>query len=233
MALKAENLVPLKLPHTPAPSSAPEQSLSSCLASSNVPLLVDPEDLVAQAAIEESFCSGTAASDSWQSERDVNSQLSDALLRSRMEQALCVVLLKFTRSPRVFREALMECAELADARHELEASGFASELASGAKIFVQPDHYEAVLEAIRLGSWSLYPEHVIVEPHQEDMVVQLVRKLHGKYKVYPKSSSLVPLGLSQTALESPHSIQVSRTFINISVPSSLYSSSRDGCGQRT
>jgi len=226
LAVKMENLIPCDV--LPKVQNDSEIEFPYF----NAPLLLDPEELSAQTAIQESSSIAAASAQECQPIHDANSKVSEDLLRTGAEQGLYLVLLKFTRSPQAFREALMESPELAEVRDKLQSSGLNVELASGAKVFVEPDHYEAMLEAVRLGNWNLYPEHVIVDPTLETTVIEIVRKLHGKYKVYSKSSDVVPLGFSMSAAQTAHPIQVSKTFISIKLPSSLKSSS-EHAGART
>ena len=67
---------------------------------------------------------------------------------------------------------------------------------SGAKVFVHPKHYEATLEAIRLGGWTPYPNHVVTEVDLEAVVLGVVEKLPGRESVHPRGSHVVPLGFA-------------------------------------
>jgi len=212
-------------------TSLPQPATATC--HSQAPLLLDPEAVVAQNAIQESLSCIAGSAHGHPPVDDVNSKVSGALLGTRAEQGLYVLLLKFTRSPQIFREALMTCPELAECRQKLENCGFAIELDSGAKVFVQPDHYDALLEAIRLSNWSLDPSHVIVESNLEAVVVQLVTRLHGKHKIYPKSTNVVPLSFPSCSVQSSAPIEYSKTFINIKLPSSLRSSASAHTGACT
>merc|ERR1712183_1171592 len=91
--------------------------------------------------------------------------------------------------------------------------------------------YDVVLEALRLGSFHLFPEHVIVEPDLEEVVIDLITKVPKREKVYSRSASVVPLGLATASTQIDQEVSVSRTFINIRTPSSLLS--EGGSGLRT
>merc|ERR1719247_3270226 len=111
---------------------------------------------------------------------EVNAQISSALLYcaddADADSGPRVVLLKFSRRPRSLGEALLNAPELADCIQALQSHGFHVELQSGAKVFVHPEHYEATLEAIRLGGWTLFPNHVVTEVHLEEVVLGIVKK---------------------------------------------------------
>mmetsp|Transcript_157838 Transcript_157838/g.290831 ORF Transcript_157838/g.290831 Transcript_157838/m.290831 type:complete len:507 (-) Transcript_157838:155-1675(-) len=158
----------------------------------------------------------------------VNAQLSEALVRSSLAtDGPRVLLLKLSRSSEAMRRLLLESEELAHCRAALESQGVAVELASGAKIFVRPEHYVPVHEALRLHSMTLYNDHVIVDVDLEPVVTELVRSLRGRSNVYPKRTDILPLGFASAAasMNGTTPVVVDRTFINIRVPSSLYTES--------
>ena len=93
-----------------------------------------------------------------------------------------VVVLEFSRSPRAFREALLEL----DAVWELD---------SGVKVLVFPEHREAVKEAIRQASPMLRHQHVVVDPEFEAFVIDHLRQsLPGREKVRVKRRGTMALG---------------------------------------
>jgi hypothetical protein len=152
----------------------------------------------------------------------VNAQLSDALLRSRStDHEPKVVLLSFSRSPRSYRNILLASPALATWRQRLSDCGYAVELESGAKIFVHPEHYEAVLEAIRLGGWGLFPRHVIVDPELEATVSDIVMNLGEN--IYPRAAGTIPLAFSSATSQMETKPSIERTFITFRIPSSLVS----------
>jgi len=133
--------------------------------------------------------------------------------------------MRFSRSPQAFSNALMHCADLASVRESLKDHGFPVELPSGAKLFVQPDDYCAVLEAVRLGQWVLHPSDIIVDPTLEASVLQVARNLPRdeagrRAKVLPRGSQVVPLNFAAKSVELGSVVYQARTFINIKVPSS-------------
>lgn len=157
----------------------------------------------------------------------VNAQISYALISSTKPPH--VFLLAYSRSPKCFRDALMEGPELSACRSALESKGFQPELHSGAKVLVEPGVYPAVMEAIRLGGFRLAREHVIVSPHLESTVRKLIDDLPKRAKVYQRGSqSKVPLGLAGFASQSETAVLIKRTFINLKVKHSMRSSTDEG-----
>lgn len=152
---------------------------------------------------------------------------SDGAKGSDIEQT--VVLLKFLRPSRALREALLSAPELAECRASLENRGYAVELPAGSKVFVAPFHYTPLMEAIRLGKWRLFPEHVFVDPNLEDVLLGVVNRLPRSAKVYCNGEGLkrysIPTSFASTASHLDASLSVERTFINVRVPSSLLSAS--------
>lgn len=170
----------------------------------------------------------------------MNEQVSGALLQSQNPEAgVKVLLLEFSRSPRAFRDALLHSPVLQDARLALEQRGYSAELDSGAKVFVDAELYEPLLEAIRLGHWVLYSKHVIVNPDLESTVIAIAKGLPKtikagraeREKVLPRGKTTVPLAFARAVANSEHEITVSKTFIHVKIPSSMRSS--DAAGQRT
>jgi len=146
-----------------------------------------------------------------------------------------VVLLTFSRSPKEFREILMNATELAKCRRNLETHGCAVELPSGAKIFVNVEVYGAVMEALHLSGFSLCRKNVIVSPSLKNTVVGLVRSLRSSLSVQPRGDGVLPLGLASDIAASmlPLPLEYKSTFIQIRVPNSLASSSDDGWNARS
>eukprot|EP00928_Gymnodinium_smaydae_P031600 TRINITY_DN23148_c0_g3_i1.p1 TRINITY_DN23148_c0_g3~~TRINITY_DN23148_c0_g3_i1.p1 ORF type:complete len:414 (+),score=37.38 TRINITY_DN23148_c0_g3_i1:71-1243(+) len=118
-------------------------------------------------------------------------------------------LLEFTRSPQAFFDALMESDALAACRLALTQEEYEPLLPSGAKVFVFPDQYEAVVAAI--GSYDLKPRHVVVSHEFEANVMNALADV-GR-GVRAKGHEVLP----------PSPAIVSRTFITVIVPSSLRS----------
>merc|ERR1719327_2571786 len=177
---------------------------------------MEPEDLLEQVAIEESLRDATPPDAAHGTAPAVNAQVSDALLRTRVvDTGPRVAILKYSRAPRAFKEVFAQSRVLARRRETLEANRFQSILEAGANVFVKPEHYIATMEAIGAKGLRLFSSHVVVEAELVDHVASLVGGIHQG--VYPRGSETVPIGY-------PVPIGVERTFINIPVPSSLWSS---------
>mmetsp|Transcript_42849 Transcript_42849/g.82013 ORF Transcript_42849/g.82013 Transcript_42849/m.82013 type:complete len:896 (+) Transcript_42849:82-2769(+) len=153
----------------------------------------------------------------------VNAQISDALMRKTpAPSGPKVVLLTFSRDPAALAQTLLQAAELAPFKEALAAEGLDVQLPSGAKIFVRPEHHGPTVEAIRLYGLSLKPKHVVVEAELEQDVLKLVESLRPK-KVYAKTRTIMPLALAELAGNCDYEVDISRTFIDIRVSSSLCS----------
>lgn len=186
--------------------------------------LVKAENLVATTAedqdtIENSVKESTPLHDF----EGVNAQISDTLMRNMPATGgVKVVLLTFSRDPAALGQTLLQAAELAHLKEALEANGLNVELPSGGKIFVRPEYHGPTVEAIRLYGLSLKPKHVVVDVELEQAVLKLVEPLRSK-KVYPKTRAIMPLALAEFADKCDYDVDISRTFIDIRVPSSLCS----------
>ena len=98
-----------------------------------------------------------------------------------MTQGPYVVVLELSRSPRAFRDALLQLDSV-------------SELDSGVKVLVHPEHREPVREAIGQATSKLQRQHVVVDPEFEASVIDLVQSLPGREKVRVKRRGLLALG---------------------------------------
>lgn len=188
------------------------------------------EDCGVQAALENSISQGeqTEKADG-EAPQNVNAQISNALLLGAdVDAGPRVVILRFSRCPKSLGEALLHAPELVGCAEALKVRGFSVELEKGAKVFVHPELYEATLEAVRLGAWTLCPNHVITEVRLEEVVLRVVNRLPSRDSVHPKGSQTVPLGFASFAVEHDSEISVTRSFIEVRIPSSLRSASRTG-----
>jgi len=181
---------------------------------------LDLEEVAVQGALEE----GARAASVLQDAGAVNAQISDALLQSSAAhegpQVLC---LKFSRASAEMSQLLLDSDELAPCQAALADQGLPVELPSGAKIFVRPDHHGPALAAAQLHGWALRKSEVIVDLELEEVVLNLVRRLPGRLSIYPKGKDVLPLGLAEAAAASDLDLSVTRTFLQIRVPSSLRS----------
>lgn len=164
-----------------------------------------------------------------------NAEISNMVLQNRLSvPGPRVEVLTFSRSPNEYRKALMDAPELADCRQALEDKGFAVELSSGAKVFVQPQHYEPLMVKIRMSKLKTFPRIVFVDPSLAAVVIRVLERtchqLPQKQKFYNRSKETVPLAFAAAAAEMKINVLESRTFVDIQVPSSLPST--DGNGTR-
>lgn len=116
----------------------------------------------------------------------VNAPSKEALLRSRPVSTDFYVL-TFSRHSRKFREVLDDAGGL--------------ELPSGAKIFVRPEHYDPVVEQLRVDNWDLKKYHVVVSEEHEATVMRAVASLPSKEQIRRKDrvALAVPNSPSQEA----------------------------------
>lgn len=228
--LRIENLVVKALPQSggagydPPPSSPAVRSTPTTI-SPEAAFRVSSDDMAVQAAIEASLQDGTCTDPS-EGSLHINAVVGEALLKGQsVPPPFYVLLLTYSRSPRSFRDALMQSPELSECRRALDSAGFQVELPTGAKVLVHPYQRLAAMEAIRLAGLRLAREHVVVSPDLENSVKQVVAHLPKRDKVYQRGSRsrVLPLGLAEQAVSSPMEICVSRTFIEIKLSSSMCS----------
>lgn len=155
----------------------------------------------------------------------VNGPLSAAILRRRLVPDH-FVLLEVDRTRGDLRSALLEGEALKEVRGALERSGHAVELPDcGAKVFVRPDQYAAVLTA--LADKKLQPRHIAVSAELEGVVTSII---DGAKHTSVKRRCVAET--EPTISEEPSvRVRVKRTFIHLELPSSLCSapSSSGGC----
>eukprot|EP00747_Dinoflagellata_sp_TGD_P192614 gnl/TRDRNA2_/TRDRNA2_57701_c0_seq1.p1 gnl/TRDRNA2_/TRDRNA2_57701_c0~~gnl/TRDRNA2_/TRDRNA2_57701_c0_seq1.p1 ORF type:complete len:338 (+),score=58.23 gnl/TRDRNA2_/TRDRNA2_57701_c0_seq1:45-1016(+) len=116
-------------------------------------------------------------------------------------------LLEFKRSPKELLEALRATTELAECRYALERHGFDGALKGGAKVFVRPELYTLVVNAVK--GRNLKPRHIIIAEELEASLMNAIEDI-GK-------------GVTAKAKTPIHQLLVKRTFIHIDIPSSLRS----------
>eukprot|EP00927_Polykrikos_kofoidii_P039369 TRINITY_DN33775_c0_g1_i1.p1 TRINITY_DN33775_c0_g1~~TRINITY_DN33775_c0_g1_i1.p1 ORF type:complete len:905 (+),score=163.00 TRINITY_DN33775_c0_g1_i1:40-2715(+) len=186
--------------------------------------LVKAENLVAVSAKDlNGIENNVKDSDVLQDFEGVNAQISDALMRNTPARSDAkVVLLTFSRDPAALAQTLLQAVELAPFKEALEAEGLDVQLPSGAKIFVRQEHHGPAVEAIRMYGLSLKPKHVVVDVELEQDVLKLAKSLRPK-KVYAKTRTIMPLALAELVGNCDYEVDISRTFIDIRVPSSFCS----------
>jgi len=160
-----------------------------------------------------------------------NSQLSEALLCSRMDRSSNrILVIEYSRNPDDLHQALMCHPDLEDCRRALQDSGLRVCLQTpsgqlGAKMFVHPDQYSAALEAIQLRSLTLDKRHVVVREDLEQALDRIVSSLPRRLRIRQKGHHRIELGTFQQ-----HTIplRVRRTFVDIDIPSSIRSTPSGG-----
>ena len=190
-----EDSLPVSLEVAPPSRDTRDRSVCSTVSVS------DPEEMLERAATHPHM-SWEAYLGTTRPGREVNAQLSDALLRGRTpEDDAKVILLKLSRRPKVLREVLLQAPELAQCREAMEERGFAVELDSGAKVFVRPEHYVPVKEALRLGGWPLHADNVLVDPALEATLLEVLERLPNEAGVRVRSAASISLGGERRSLE--------------------------------
>mmetsp|Transcript_76886 Transcript_76886/g.135450 ORF Transcript_76886/g.135450 Transcript_76886/m.135450 type:complete len:579 (+) Transcript_76886:87-1823(+) len=101
------------------------------------------------------------------------------------------------------------------------------ELESKAKIFVPPDHYEAVLQEIERQDLKLYAEHIVASPELGPVLSKLLRPHFYFKKGYQHELEVSPVAAAEEAQMSwvdggaKSDLPVKFGFIHYRVPSSL------------
>jgi hypothetical protein len=184
-----------------------------------------------------------AATPATQAESQPDIEMIDATsdsARGSEPATVAVVVLQYSQSGEWFRRALMEGPELQEQRAKLNGAGFSPALPSGAKIFVDPQAFQAVVQHLEEEGWELKKSHVIVAKDFENKVRAVVeaardataRREHGNCKVKSHTELSIPLSHEMTsetstlppACDMPAFI-LKRTFVHVPIPSSMWSSS--------
>jgi hypothetical protein len=136
-----------------------------------------------------------------------------------------VVHLKFRRAPDAFRRALLEGAHLHDCRISLERCRLDAVVEGGAKVFVRPEHYTAVMAKIRQDGLSLVSSVVIVAEEFEGAVQQALASIPSSERVVGSGRTRVSASTARDWDEVTQltGIRVERTFITVGVSGSLLS----------
>jgi hypothetical protein len=104
-------------------------------------------------------------------------------------------ILRFTRCPREFREALLEGPLLQDCQDSMKSVGLEAEMPTGSKIFCKPGLHKNAMEAVRRTFPNLEdmlrPYHVIVTEEFRPLVLQIVNGLPRGFKVKCREESVV------------------------------------------
>jgi len=193
------------------------------------PMQIDPDDFIAQSAIDASLKMQVVPDSELSKELyDVNAQVSDALIRSR--KGLQVVLHTLTRCPEALTRAFESDPKLAECRHAMEENGLSVQLNSsnrhGPFAFVRPENYEALKAELVLAGSSLQSFrcwHIFADEDLSSTIVDVVQNVPKKEKVYARKTSVVPLSFAAQVLEEQVEASILRTFISIKLPSSMRS----------
>lgn len=128
----------------------------------------------------------------------------------------------------------MRCLQNAVARSALEQAGFSAKLDSGAKIFVRPEVFEVVASHLTREGYSLKSSHVVVELALEQKVRTVLDVARARHSKRERGSAKVTQRIEahidtscpddvQFSGEVDWSSMVKRTFINVPIPSSMFS----------
>jgi hypothetical protein len=144
-----------------------------------------------------------------------------------------VLLLTFSRIPAMFHRALLEDPRLAECRQALEAQGLAIKIPGGANIFVNPEHYEPLMEVLRGRRFRFQTWHIFVEPALEHLICEIADEVnnhsrHGTGRVYRKDTKVVPLSFASKIMQMGFANCVLKTFIDIKLPNSMRSTGASG-----
>jgi len=104
-------------------------------------------------------------------------------------------ILRFTRCPREFRDALLEGPLLQECQESMKTIGLQAEMTTGSKIFCKPGLHKNALEAVKAAfpdlQDSLRPYHVIVTEEFRPLVLKIVNGLPRGLKVKCKEESVI------------------------------------------
>eukprot|EP00933_Yihiella_yeosuensis_P051266 TRINITY_DN49143_c0_g1_i1.p1 TRINITY_DN49143_c0_g1~~TRINITY_DN49143_c0_g1_i1.p1 ORF type:complete len:698 (+),score=112.78 TRINITY_DN49143_c0_g1_i1:62-2095(+) len=134
-----------------------------------------------------------------------------------------VVILKFSRSPNSFRMALLEGPELLDCRSALQEAGMEVVLERGAKIFMRPEHYWSLREAIQQDGMQLFSSHVLVAAEFEHLVLQALASIPGSEQVHRNGQDQVQVPVAWDSLSASLNLSVTRSLISFPATASIWS----------
>jgi hypothetical protein len=116
--------------------------------------------------------------------------------KSQPEDSMeALYILRFTRCPREFRDALLEGPLLQDCQETMKSAGLQAEMTTGSKIFCKPRVHSNAMEAVKSTfpnlQDSLRPYHVIVTEEFRPAVLKVVNGLPRGLKVKCKEESVI------------------------------------------
>merc|ERR1711971_290365 len=100
-----------------------------------------------------------------------------------------------------------------------ESAGHLVELPSGAKIFVRPEQYSAVMDAME--NMDLKPRHIVVSQELEPLVRTVIDGVKRTTIKRRRITTTQPKLCNWKQAEVK--VEVRRTFINLKIPTSLLS----------
>lgn len=156
--------------------------------------------------------------------QDANSVDGTAVLRqSDFGDRICV--LRWTRNPREFEEALNKHAGLEPVRAAAEAAGHVCRHVSGASVFVYPNQYREVHGALAgMTSLELRPYHTVVNEAFKPLVMEAAQQLRSKANVRLRGEQVMALVASGSSEDSHEVLVVEDTFFKLIRSSTLLSS---------
>jgi len=155
---------------------------------------------------------------------DSNAEVCQSLLRHKLSDV--VYLMEYTRDPASFHQALDESTILSGCQRKLEEHGCVQDekLLGGARVYVHPEQFQAVLAYIRFEKHVLHPRHVFVAPDLSSHLADCIRQIRCREKVKCKSRNTVPLSFLEVARNAEFPVMKLNTFIAVRTPSSMCAS---------
>lgn len=114
-----------------------------------------------------------------------NAKVHESVPRASTCATIGVHVLQYSRHPPALRAALLEGDQLKACREALAGHGFTPELPCGAKVFVRPEHFESVADAV--ADKDLKPWHVVASDEFLQLVDAAVRSLPSREQIRKKS----------------------------------------------
>lgn len=109
-----------------------------------------------------------------------------------------IYLIRFSRHPQSFCDALMKGLSLRRCREALEAQGFDCVLPSGTKVFVHPQQYKSVRSALVEADIELRPYHVVLASSLEYLVEESLATIPGRDGVHAHGRLCMPKPVPDT-----------------------------------
>jgi hypothetical protein len=146
--------------------------------------------------LEECESSSTTASDPASAQDSKSTTCTSDDGKSQPEDSMeNLYILRFTRCPREFRDALLDGPLLQDCQESMKSIGLQAEMTTGSKIFCKPGLHKNALEAVAAAfpnvQDSLRPYHVIVTEEFQPIVLKIVNGLPRGLKVKCKEESVI------------------------------------------